>query len=251
MPSDWSNMASEALDEAEAALSGIASAAESAVVGVSTLLTSDGLDHYPADLRPYLPPVLGARYSWGKGKSPHLRTDAVTGVMFDCSGLVETLEYLLGICLPRGQNSAAMADDCEPVPIGQQRATDLAFYASGGGVCHVVMCVTGPLESEGGHSLIWGANSGGSSTHGDDPNACVKEAPADYWASAFATYGRRKPRATDAPWRAFIAALERSLVNGDPTFAVGGRELDVSSLAAMWRTARGGGNNPGWWGDSK
>lgn len=101
-----------------------------------------------------------------------------------------------------------LANRADPVPVGQQAPGDFWFGGSGEAIGHVALVISLPKSSAGGHSDVMGANGGGSSTFGNDPEARVQRETAPYWASGFKCYGRLKSefRATDAD-RAVLRAL--------------------------------------------
>lgn len=122
------------------------------------------------------------------------------GVGYDCTG------YMLGVLVALGLYSFVGADisaatvwstwdECPEGTPGSARC-----YGSGGVCSHVLV--------EGGDGRAWGANGGGKTTDGGDPEAKVQEvATATYWRSAY--MGNRKPPAMDSVGEALAAALFR------------------------------------------
>ena len=155
--------------------------------------------HFSSDIRDMLSAALGQPYWYGAGGldcpwpigGPGGGAGAPFG--FDCSGWVLRAWQHLGLVwrkTPVGRTARDIAAFVERVEVGQQMPGDVACYASDGEtVSHVQLVVTPPVEDLDGHSLCFGANGGGSDTHGTDPEACVKEAPGNYW-SKFVFYGR-------------------------------------------------------------
>lgn len=155
--------------------------------------------HFSEDIRPLLEGILGQPYWYGAGGldcpwpigGPGGGANAPFG--YDCSGFVLRAWQHLGLIhkkTPVGRRAADLGAFVERVELGQQAPGDAAFYASDGStVSHVQLVVLPPDPALDGHSLCYGANGGGSSTLGSDPEACVKEAPGNYW-SKFAFYGR-------------------------------------------------------------
>lgn len=128
----------------------------------------------------------GAPYGWAKGSPAtaddpgSLRDDA------DCSGMAQEALVVAGELDAEqpDRNAYNLAMVCDPIPRGQERPFDLAFYGSHGKITHV-MVVVGP-------GAVFGASGGGSRTHGDDPRAAVWLYRMDY-RSDLVCIGRLKP----------------------------------------------------------
>ena len=124
----------------------------------------------------------GAPYSWGAGGPSH-GYDAwpggargvAGGIGWDCSGFVQAALVRLGLLFPGAprRSAAGLYDLSAPVPLGQERMGDLAFYGPGGRVAHV-MLVLAP-------GVVYGARGGVSGTNADDPRAYVQIEPVTYW----------------------------------------------------------------------
>lgn len=105
----------------------------------------------------------GVRYNWGatSRKSWPLEEDEYV----DCSEYAQGALIYYGLLDPKhtDMNAMALANNSERV-VDEPRLLDLAFY--GKPVSHV-MLVLSP-------EWVIGASGGGSTTHGDNPEACVK-----------------------------------------------------------------------------
>ena len=111
--------------------------------------------------------ALGWRYWFGAGSPSTPWEDGPDGV--DCNGFVQMALVKLGILEPdeTDRGTAAMADWCVPVAVGEQRPGDIAYYPG-----HTMLVVSEPGAD--GHSMVMGASGGTSTTFGDNPSACVK-----------------------------------------------------------------------------
>lgn len=128
---------------------------------------------------------IGWPYSWGMGGPSTPWELGYEGV--DCSGYALMAAVVLGQIgadSPR-YNAAEMADNCDPVAIGEQRPGDFAYYPG-----HVMVVCGWPGGD--GHSAVIGASGGNSSVHGDNPNARVKVFDSALYNSKFVTYMRWK-----------------------------------------------------------
>lgn len=108
---------------------------------------------------------------------------------YDCSGYTQHVLRALG-AIGHGvpwMTASQTASVAETLTFGSQQVGDLAFFGSGSSISHVTL--VSALPGSDGWSPIIGANSGGSSTFGDDPDARVKHADSDYWRSGFSHYG--------------------------------------------------------------
>lgn len=102
---------------------------------------------------------------------------------YDCSGYAQIVLRILG-AIGHGvpwMSAQSMYDASTKISESSAKPGDCVFYTSNGSsICHVTL-YAGP-------GLIIGANSGGSSTFADDPDARVKYGE-NYWQSAIAGYG--------------------------------------------------------------
>lgn len=144
-----------------------------------------GIDTYP-ELGDLIAEADGWTYWYGRGAPSTPWMDGAAGV--DCNGFVQMALVRLGILSAAApdRSARAMADACDPVPLGEQRAGDLAYYPG-----HT-MLVAGPPGADG-HSPVIGASGGRSTTKGDNPSARVKLFPTGAYRGDFATYMRLKP----------------------------------------------------------
>lgn len=119
----------------------------------------------------------------------------------DCSYLARRLLQRAGIMRHTQGNCRAidLANMSDALPVGQQAPADFWFGGSSGEVTHVTVVVGFPEASAGGHSATIGANGGGSTTLGNDPDARVRFEEAGYWSAGFITYGRLKPEHRAGP----------------------------------------------------
>lgn len=212
--------------------------------GASTVSTPP---HYTEDIRDILADALGQPYWYGAGGldcpwpvgGPGGGASAPYG--FDCSGWVLRAWQHLGLVwkkTPVGRTARDIAAFVERVEIGEQMPGDVACYASDGStVSHVQLVVSPPDPALGGHSICYGANGGGSDTHGTDPEACVKEAAGNYW-SKFVFYGR-VPQSSVTLAR-FVSHLVLGASSGmsvadslglDPSLVPDGLEQAISAYA--------------------
>jgi cell wall-associated NlpC family hydrolase len=128
---------------------------------------------------------LGWPYFFGKGSPSTKWADGKNGV--DCSGYAQMVLVKLGLLSSNAgdRGAASLADDSNPVEIGDQKAGDLAYYPG-----HV-MVVAGPPGADG-HSPVIGASGGGKTTLGNDPDARIKYFDTAKYRSDFVTYMRLK-----------------------------------------------------------
>lgn len=119
---------------------------------------------------------LGKRYWWGKSGPDY----------FDCSGLVYWSLKQAGV--PGGRGTAASySQKWSAVSFNNSKTGDLVCFGSP--AYHIGIVI---LNSDGSRSMIH-AGGGDSSTHGDDPNACVKISsiePGSYYYSRISTIRR-------------------------------------------------------------
>lgn len=108
---------------------------------------------------------LGCLYSWG----------ATGENYFDCSGLVSWCYWKCGARHVR-RTTYSIVTDFPAYKVGKNelRAGDIIICNGG---AHVVIYM--------GDGNIIGANGGGSATHGDNPNACVKIQPLSHYDSGY------------------------------------------------------------------
>ena len=181
--------------------------------------------------------VVGARYSWGGGRTdrgwPQGAPGVHGGVGWDCGGV--SLAFAAAMLRYRwdGRDLTArgIADICTPVPLGKQKPGDLAAYRNR----HVTAVLThaGPD----GHSRVLSASGGGSSTNGNDPNATVRIHDRGDYRSDFLTYMRLPAVNVDERQAVTCMALHRILA-GEPV--PDDSRLDAAELAALLRERFGG-----------
>lgn len=106
---------------------------------------------------------------------------------FDCSGFLWYIWRKLGIWTGGRRSAKMFAMDCDPVPVGEQRPGDAAYYPG-----HVMLVTSFPRAEFDGHSAVCGASGGTRSTMGDDPNARVKGFPTALYRKDFVCYMRPK-----------------------------------------------------------
>lgn len=135
--------------------------------------------------------ALGWLYTWGgaAGVTTWAAAEAVAakgkGVV-DCSLFACLALVRMGVWKAfRRLTSRQIADACAPVVWGQQRPGDLVYYPG-----HVMVVLSYPRAD--GDSEVIGASGGGSSTHGDDPNARVKVFKSARYRRDFVTFMRPK-----------------------------------------------------------
>ena len=132
---------------------------------------------------PVLATALGWPYWFGKG-SPSTPWESGNQVV-DCSGFAQMalvkLNLLSSSAADRGART--LADQSDPVELGQQRIGDLAYYPG-----HV-MVVCGRAGPDG-HSPVIGASGGGQFDLGNNPNARIKLFSTALYNSEFVTYMR-------------------------------------------------------------
>jgi len=134
--------------------------------------------------------AIGAPYYWSRGTPATPWADLQTKGA-DCSGAVQMALVKLGkLSSKAGDRSAvALANDSDPIAVGEQVPGDLAFYSG-----HVMLVYSYPRAD--GHSAVWGMHGGNSGTKGDNPAARLDVlSSANYWPHAsdgtgFLTYGR-------------------------------------------------------------
>jgi len=132
---------------------------------------------------PTLSTALGWPYWFGKGSPATVWESGANGV--DCSGFAQMalvqLNRLSSSAADRGART--LADDSDPIELGQQQIGDLAYYPG-----HVMVVAGTPGPD--GHSPVIGASGGTSSTMGNDENARVKLFSSGKYRSDFVTYMR-------------------------------------------------------------
>lgn len=119
---------------------------------------------------------LGKRYWWGKSGPDY----------FDCSGLVYWSLKQAGVSGGRG-TAASYSQKWSAVSFNNSQTGDLVCFGSP--AYHIGIVI---VNSDGSRSMIH-AGGGDSSTHGDDPNACVKISsiePGSYYYSRISTIRR-------------------------------------------------------------
>lgn len=110
----------------------------------------------------------------------------------DCTGLVCT--YLVAVgrvskgWVNKYRRSVDMGNGCDLVPVGQQKAGDIALYNG-----HAVVVIEDANPDKGGHSAVLSASGGHSYTKGNDPNARVKIHDTALYRDDFICYMREKP----------------------------------------------------------
>jgi cell wall-associated NlpC family hydrolase len=103
----------------------------------------------------------GIRYVYGAGEP--LTPWGADG--YDCSGFVQGALVRLGILsvMAPDRRAYTLAMCSDPVPEGEEKLGDMAFY--GAPVSHVMLVL--------GKGIVLGARGGDSTTHGDNPKAYV------------------------------------------------------------------------------
>tara|TARA_R110000868_G_scaffold50318_2_gene160911 strand:- start:317 stop:850 length:534 start_codon:yes stop_codon:yes gene_type:complete len=135
---------------------------------------------------PVLATALGWPYWFGKGSPATPWESGAEGV--DCSGFAQMALVKLNLLSSSAPDRGArtLADQSEPIEIGQQQIGDLAYYPG-----HV-MVVAGRAGVDG-HSPVIGASGGGEFDLGNNPNARIKLFPTALYNTEFVCYMR--PRA--------------------------------------------------------
>jgi len=150
--------------------------------------SSSSIEDQSFDDEPYtaeLGGAVGAPYYYGRG-SPSTTLQQLVTDGADCSGAVQVALVQLGLLDASATDRSAtqLANDSDPIEVGQQQPGDLAFYNG-----HVMLVYSYPRSD--GHSAVWGMHGGGQNTLGDDPTARLDVlSSALYWPDAFLTYGR-------------------------------------------------------------
>ena len=117
--------------------------------------------------------AVGWLYTWGGAAGAvtwaAAKAIAATGVgVVDCSLFVSLALHKLGIRKTfKRYTSRGLAAASDPIAWGKQVPGDIVYYPG-----HVMVVLSHPAAS--GDSQVIGASGGGSSTHGDNPNAKVK-----------------------------------------------------------------------------
>lgn len=126
---------------------------------------------------------LGWPYSFGGGAPSTAWSKGWDGV--DCAGYAQMALVRLGLLSSSASDRGArsLADDSDPLEVGEQEPGDLAYYPG-----HVMIVVSDPGSD--GHSAVMGASGGTSITFGDDPNAKVKAFSSALYRGDFVTYMR-------------------------------------------------------------
>jgi cell wall-associated NlpC family hydrolase len=127
--------------------------------------------------------ALGWPYFFGRGSPSTPWEDGPNGV--DCSGFAQMALVKLGILSSDAGDRGArtLADDSDPLELGEQEPGDLAYYPG-----HVMVVISGPGAD--GHSEVMGASGGTSTTFGDDDGAYVKAFSSGAYRSDFVCYMR-------------------------------------------------------------
>jgi cell wall-associated NlpC family hydrolase len=135
---------------------------------------------------PTLATALGWPYWFGKGSPSTPWESGPDGV--DCSGFAQMALVKLNklSSSARDRGARTLADESDPIELGQQRIGDLAYYPG-----HVMVVAGTPGPD--GHSPVIGASGGGELDLGNNPNARVKLFSTALYNTEFVTYMR--PRA--------------------------------------------------------
>lgn len=138
-----------------------------------------GLDGDAAELAD----SIGWPYWYGAGTPATPWADGAGGV--DCSGYAQMALVRLGLLDPSApdRSAASLADDSDPLEVGEQRPGDLAYYPG-----HVMVVASSPGGD--GHSAVIGASGGHVYTFGNDPDARVKVFDSALYRDDFVTYMR-------------------------------------------------------------
>jgi cell wall-associated NlpC family hydrolase len=141
-----------------------------------------GSTGYLQDGAAVLADAIGWPYWYGQGSPATPWADGKNGV--DCSGFAQMALVRMGLLASSAPDRGArsLADDSDPVAIGEQRPGDLAYYPG-----HVVVVVSRPGAD--GHSAILSA-SGHAYDLGNNPDARVKLYSTAAYRSDFSTYMR-------------------------------------------------------------
>lgn len=135
--------------------------------------------------------AVGWLYTWGGAAGLTTWAAAVAlagrGVgVVDCSLFASLALVKMGIRKTFKRYTAmSLANACDPIAWGDQQPGDVAIYPG-----HVMIVLTGPDGK--GDSRVIGASGGGSSTHGDNPNARVKTFDSARYRKDFVCFGRLK-----------------------------------------------------------
>ena len=129
--------------------------------------------------------ALGWPYWFGKGAPSTPWSDGPNGV--DCSGFVQMALVRLWLLSAKAgdRGAATLADESDPIAVGDQKPGDIAFYPG-----HVMLVAGYPGAD--GHSPVMGASGGRSYTLGNDENAKVKYFDSGLYRDDFVTYMRLK-----------------------------------------------------------
>ena len=130
-----------------------------------------------------------ARCEWGGGSpaTPIPRTrEEGRRLGLDCGGAYQVIAVIDGDLKPgdpdRGTHALARAG--RPIPVGQQRPGDLAYYSRG----HVMAVASQPRADLGGHSSVYGMS--GATSRGPMPWAGMYGRKTALYRSDFAGYFR-------------------------------------------------------------
>lgn len=123
-------------------------------------------------------PSVGWLYTWGGAPATWAEAMALAAAgqgVCDCSGYARVALRHLHLWPSAWGNgrptTRIFADNCDPVPLGQQRPGDLAYYPG-----HVMVVLSYP-HPELLASAVIGASGGREGTRGNNPNARVKIFP--------------------------------------------------------------------------
>jgi cell wall-associated NlpC family hydrolase len=135
---------------------------------------------------PVLATALGWPYWFGKGTPATPWESGADGV--DCSGFAQMALVKLNLLSSSAPDRGArtLADDSDPIELGQQRIGDLAYYPG-----HVMVVAGSPGYD--GHSPVIGASGGTGTTLGNDEKARVKLFSSGLYNSEFVCYMRPRP----------------------------------------------------------
>ena len=126
---------------------------------------------------------LGWPYFFGGGSPATPWSEGSEGV--DCAGYAQIALVHLGLLSSSApdRGAASLADDSNPIDVGDQEPGDLAYYPG-----HVMVVISYPGSN--GHSKVMGASGGTATTFGDDPGAYVKAFDSALYRGDFVTYMR-------------------------------------------------------------